>query len=313
MGANFKEGEDKQSFLSQHSLLDTNFSFAKQVALRECARVAMVRIHYSQALRRAQLARSRIGSAQHARSFHAGDIVYFWRYQKIKGRTLQLRRWHGPASLIAVEQGTSAIPTSTWIAFRGGVTKVPMEHVRHASTLERLAAQDWESVLHDVVTGTKAIEEAAERREEGEGADDQGEAEPEQPADPDPVVLALPETPFVDAAPATPARREPPVVYAFPFSSPPSIGGGSVSQAGTAVPFGSRRSSLQMDAPSEGARVDKPAGPMASEGTPAEVPHQEGSITSLPRTTLPSSSSAMPAVPEVEEPHREGWREQLVP
>ena len=85
MGANFKEGEDKQSFLSQHSLMDTNFSFAKQVALRECARVAMVRIHYSQALRRAQLARSRIGSAQHARSFHAGDIVYFWRYQKIKG------------------------------------------------------------------------------------------------------------------------------------------------------------------------------------------------------------------------------------
>ena len=291
MGANFKEGEDKQSFLSQHSLMDTNFSFAKQVALRECARVAMVRIHYSQALRRAQLARSRIGSAQHARSFHAGE-----------GRTLQLRRWHGPASLIAVEQGTSAIPTSTWIAFRGGVTKVPMEHVRHASTLERLAAQDWESVLHDVVAGTKAIEEAAERREEGEGADDQGEAEPEQPADPDPVVLALPETPFVDAAPATPARREPPVVYAFPFSSPPSIGGGSVSQAGTAVPFGSRRSSLQMDAPSEGARVDKPAGPTASEGTPAEVPHQEGSTTSLPRTTLPSSSSAMPAVPEVEEP-----------
>eukprot|EP00434_Breviolum_minutum_P017446 symbB.v1.2.015397.t1/scaffold1144.1/size135540/5 len=38
MGANFKEGEDKQSFLSQHSLMDTNFSFAKQVALRECAR-----------------------------------------------------------------------------------------------------------------------------------------------------------------------------------------------------------------------------------------------------------------------------------
>ena len=71
-----------------------------------------------------------------------------------------------------------------------------MEHVRHASTLERLAAQDWESVLHDVVAGTKAIEEAAERREEGEGADDQGEAEPEQPADPDPVVLALPETPL---------------------------------------------------------------------------------------------------------------------
>ena len=164
-----------------------------------------------------------------------------------------------------------------------------MEHVRHASTLERLAAQDWESVLHDVVAGTKAIEEAAERREEGEGADDQGEAEPEQPADPDPVVLALPETTFVDAAPATPARREPPVVYAFPFSSPPS-----------------------MDAPSEGARVDKPAGPTASEGTPAEVPHQEGCTTSLPRTTLPSSSSAMPAVPEVEEPHREGWREQLV-
>ena len=304
LGATFKEGVDKQSFLSQHSLLDTNYSFAKQVALRECARVAMVRLHYSQALRRAQLARSRVGSSQHARSFHAGDIVYFFRYQKIKGRTMQLRRWHGPASLIAVEQGTSAIPTSVWIAFRGGVTKVPMEHVRHASTLERLAAQDWEAVLNDVIAGTQEIEDAAERQEEGEQAD---QADPGAASEPpaDPVVLALPETPFVDAVPATPVRRsqQPPVVFAFPFSSPPSLGG-SVSHAGTAVPFGSRRSSLQMDAPSEGARVDKPAGPTSSDGTPAEVPHQEGSTTSLPMTTLPSSSttSPMPAVPEDAEP-----------
>ena len=59
-----------------------------------------------------------------------------------------------------------------------------------------------------------------------------------------------------------------------------------------------------MDAPSEGARVDKPAGPTSSDGTPAEVPHQEGSTTSLPMTTLPSSSttSPMPAVPEDAEP-----------
>ena len=205
-----------------------------------------------------------------------------------------------------MEQGTSSIPR---IAFRGGVTKVPMEHVRHASTLERLAAQDWEAILNDVVAGTKAIEAAAERQDEAaDGQEEAPEAEGsgDPPADPatDPVVLALPETPFVDAAPPTPARREPPVVYAFPFSSPPSIGG-NVSQAGTAVPFGSRRSSLQMDVPSDGTRVDKPAGPTAGEGTPAEVPHQEGSTTSLPMQTLPSSSSTtMQAVPEEEPPTR---------
>ena len=41
--------------LAEHSLLESDPSMAKQVAMRETARVAMVRLHYSQSLRRAEL------------------------------------------------------------------------------------------------------------------------------------------------------------------------------------------------------------------------------------------------------------------
>ena len=45
--------------LAEHSLIENKPSLAKQVAMREMARVSMVRLHYSRALRRAELARAR--------------------------------------------------------------------------------------------------------------------------------------------------------------------------------------------------------------------------------------------------------------
>ena len=45
--------------LAEHGLIDSKPSLARQVAMREVARVAMARLHFSRGLRRASLARSR--------------------------------------------------------------------------------------------------------------------------------------------------------------------------------------------------------------------------------------------------------------
>ena len=93
---------------AEHSLLEADASMARQAAIRETARVAMVRLHYSRGLRQAELARSRRSTAEDAPQ--PGDLVFFWRAQKYQskkemasgcpGRRLQLRRWHGLGYLL---------------------------------------------------------------------------------------------------------------------------------------------------------------------------------------------------------------------
>ncbi|CAE6915744.1 RE2 [Symbiodinium sp. CCMP2592] len=60
-------------------------TFARLVAVRETARMAMLRLHFSRALRRAELTRSRNPTVADDR------------------RKLLLKRWHGPALLVAYE------------------------------------------------------------------------------------------------------------------------------------------------------------------------------------------------------------------
>ena len=124
--------------LAEHSLISAEPSLAKQVALRETARLAMVRLHYSRSLRTAELARSR--SSTQDRVPTPGDLVFFWRAQKYAGRSsgpgsrrkLALRRWHGPGLLVAMEGDVAA---NCFISYRGQLTKCPLEHVRAASSL----------------------------------------------------------------------------------------------------------------------------------------------------------------------------------
>ncbi|CAE7641422.1 RE2 [Symbiodinium sp. CCMP2456] len=86
-----------------------------EVALRETARVSMTRLHYSRGLRRASLARARTEPSEEQQP-QPGDIVFFYRQQKVnrrrgeanaatstQRRKVELRRWHGPALLIATE------------------------------------------------------------------------------------------------------------------------------------------------------------------------------------------------------------------
>ena len=55
---------------------------AKQIALRETARVAMIRLRYSRGLPQAELARST--TAEEAPQ--PGDLVFFWRAQKYQSK-----------------------------------------------------------------------------------------------------------------------------------------------------------------------------------------------------------------------------------
>jgi len=70
--------------LAEHSLLEVTPSMAKQVAMRETARVAMTRLHYSRGLRKAELGRSRSSTATSLPT--PGDLVFFWRAQKYKSK-----------------------------------------------------------------------------------------------------------------------------------------------------------------------------------------------------------------------------------
>ena len=105
--------------LSTHSLLDNDPSLARQTALREAARVALVRLKYSMSLRRAEFSRAR--RAVPWDSFKMGDIVYFYRQQQVapgggargtKRKRLILNQWHGPGMITALEGGRQQLHMS---------------------------------------------------------------------------------------------------------------------------------------------------------------------------------------------------------
>ena len=95
-----------QQRLSEHSLTTSLPSMARTLAMRETAKLSMARLHFSRGLQKAELARSRASTIEQAPA--AGEIVYFFRQQKYQGRqakrVLALKRWHGPALLVAVEK-----------------------------------------------------------------------------------------------------------------------------------------------------------------------------------------------------------------
>ncbi|OLQ04968.1 Uncharacterized protein K02A2.6 [Symbiodinium microadriaticum] len=162
--------------LAEHGLIDSDPSLNQRLALRESARIAMVRLHYSQSIRKVELARSREPTTSQPPA--PGDVVYFWRAQKMtrrndprlstssRRRRLELKRWHGPAVLIALEtSGETGFPSNAFLSFKGQVTKCALEHVRAASSLEQLAANTWEEAIKELVDG---IDRSAGR---GPGAD----------------------------------------------------------------------------------------------------------------------------------------------
>ncbi|CAE7480196.1 unnamed protein product [Symbiodinium sp. CCMP2592] len=193
-------------------------SFCRALAIRETARVAMLRLHYSQAMSKALLARSR---APHPEHYNAGDVVYFYRRQKSKpGKKLQLKAWHGPALVVAME-GPDENQLSAHIAHRGNVMKVAIQHLRKASALERLAATDWAPALQTVLNEVTDAPEPVPTETTADPADTPAEEVPAgNESGPSPVVVVV-----------------------------PGPGGGS--QPSLSLPPGSRRPSLSSLAPWE--------------------------------------------------------------
>ena len=148
--------------LAEHGLIDSEPNLLQRVALRESARVAMVRLRYSQSIRKAELARSREPTVTAPPL--PGDTVYFWRATKpnsrrgdpnlstsSRRRRLELKRWHGPAILLCLEGGLGGgTPVNAFLSFKGQVTKCALEHVRAASSLEQLAANSWEEAIREL-------------------------------------------------------------------------------------------------------------------------------------------------------------------
>lgn len=181
-------------------------------------------MHFSKGLRRAEIARSRNPTANHG--LVPGDIVYFFRQTRYNNKTaaskkkLSLKRWHGPALLVAIEGGVNG-----YVSFRGQLTKCAMEHLRSASSLEQVASSVWHDAIEEVIEAAQQDQRHVEQRPPLPAVD----AEPDEPADVEPhaeprQLPALPEEAPADLPPLQP--RE--LVQALGPSVPaPSTGGWS--------------------------------------------------------------------------------------
>ena len=136
--------------LAEHGLVDSRPGLARQIAMREVAKVAMTRLHFSRSLRKASLARSR--STTVTQQLEPGMIVYFFRQTKYNNKTgpskkkLALRRWHGPGLLVALEGHANA-----FVSHKGQLTKCALEHIRPASSMEQVASEVWRDAIEEVV------------------------------------------------------------------------------------------------------------------------------------------------------------------
>lgn len=99
-----------------------------------------------------------------------GDIVYFYRDQKYKGRQakriLALRRWHGPALLVAWEDDSTC-----FVSHKGQLVKCAAEHVRIASSLEQTSAGAWEEAMSEL------LEEGRQEHDRQKAAEEQDAVE----------------------------------------------------------------------------------------------------------------------------------------
>ncbi|OLQ07092.1 hypothetical protein AK812_SmicGene9563 [Symbiodinium microadriaticum] len=156
-----------------------NPSYARLMAVREAAKMAMLRLHFSRSLKRAEKARSRNPTLVSTPA--VGDLVYYWREQKYNKRAsynkrrLLLKKWHGPALLVAFEG------SNCYVTARGTLTKVALEHVRRASAMEQLASGEWESVLQEIVDAAARDQEWEVIPQQGSGDSDGGPPPPGPP------------------------------------------------------------------------------------------------------------------------------------
>ena len=185
-----------QQRLGEHGLVESKPSFARQIAMRETAKLAMTRLHFSRGLRKAELARSRSSTIESAPT--PGTICYFYRPLRYNNKMSQsrkkltLKRWHGPAMLVAMDGHASA-----FLSYKGQLTKCALEHVRPASTMEQIASGAWEEAIKEAVEDAR--HEMALRKHQEVHEEPPSRVQGELP------LQVLPETPAEVENPKTPA------------------------------------------------------------------------------------------------------------
>lgn len=238
--------------LAEHGLIDGKPNIARQIALRETARVAMTRLHFSKGIRRAELNRSRTSTMSQPLS--PGDIVYFWRESKYNSRTspskkrLSLRRWHGPALLVALEGQNAG-----YFSFKGQLTKCAREHLRAASSMEQISADVWHDAIQDCV-------EAALHDMHRIGTEHPPPTSVDTPATPRaPVTPAtlptVPEQRQLDAHEELPPVRPSEIVQALDPGMSELPSSGSLSRRASLVAAASREHSRQISSAAPGTPV----------------------------------------------------------
>lgn len=209
----------------------------------------MVRLHFSRGLRKAELARARSSTFRDLPQ--PGDLCYYWRETKfypkkdrgVSRRKLILKRWHGPAMMVALEGQANC-----FLSHRGQLTKCGLEHVRKASSLEQISAEAWEEAIREVI-------EAVPTPDVGEPATETAAFDEHERQLDDEVSKAVLPVAAPPSAPLTPGE----VAAALqPSLLPPE------SRAGSTLPSLSRRSSKATVGVPDG---DEPM-PTAVPGTP---------------------------------------------
>lgn len=79
--------------------------------------------------------------------------------------------------ITALEGGR--IPTAAYVSYRGNLTKCGIEHLRPASTLERLAMSEWEELLSDVINASVPGDDEYEPTEPSQDAVNASEDQPD--------------------------------------------------------------------------------------------------------------------------------------
>ena len=278
--------------VAEHGLVDSRPSLARQVAMRETARVAIARLHFSRGLRKALLARSR-DTTMTQQPLEPGSIVYYFRQTKYNNKTsgskkkLSLKRWHGPALLVANEGLTNC-----FLSHKGQLTKCAREHVRLASSMEQISAETWRDAIDDVVEA--ALHDRALQEQQLHGGQVQPFEEGQRSELPQPPELSAPSEPALRPEPVLQQEQNeaqastdlPPVApREFADALKPGIDGGtSIASMPPSMPASSvpsRKSSMV----GTGGRSGSPVPDLVLRAAGQSM------STSLPSTTLPAGMS----------------------
>ena len=147
-GGRMTGGANDHGVASRYTMGDAEVQ--KSMRIRQAAANAFHQADCHQALRNA---------LQHGRrrrhEYEVGQTVYFWRKGAQRAVKDNTSFWRGPAKVIL-----TSMPNSVWVSFQGYVVKASPEHLRLASTEEKMTLTGW---IDDIASTRKRLEETPQK------------------------------------------------------------------------------------------------------------------------------------------------------